>query len=113
MPGFTGHSLVPKAAAKIGIPFDELVERIVFLAFGAIGMSRRAAKKRPHIVRKSHKSRLSWNLSPAAWRRLVVGTLWVGALATVIWGAGRLDAHVASLSASDTRPHVVWDELPV
>lgn len=32
LPGFTSHSLVPKAAAHIGIPFDELVERLVFLA---------------------------------------------------------------------------------
>ena len=32
IPGFTNHSLVPKAAAKIGIPFDELVERLVRMA---------------------------------------------------------------------------------
>lgn len=32
LPGFTSHSLVPKAAARIGIPFDELVERLVFMA---------------------------------------------------------------------------------
>lgn len=32
LPGFTSHSLVPKAAAHIGIPFHELVERLVFLA---------------------------------------------------------------------------------
>lgn len=32
LPGFTSHSLVPKAAAKIGIPFDELVERLVRMA---------------------------------------------------------------------------------
>lgn len=32
LPGFTSHSLVPKAAAHVGIPFDELVERLVFLA---------------------------------------------------------------------------------
>lgn len=32
MPGFTSHSLVPKAAAKIGIPFGELVERLVRMA---------------------------------------------------------------------------------
>jgi D-alanine-D-alanine ligase len=32
IPGFTSHSLVPKAAAKIGIPFDELVERLVRMA---------------------------------------------------------------------------------
>ena len=29
IPGFTSHSLVPKAAAHAGIPFDELVERLV------------------------------------------------------------------------------------
>jgi D-alanine-D-alanine ligase len=32
IPGFTSHSLVPKAAARVGIPFDELVERLVFMA---------------------------------------------------------------------------------
>ncbi len=32
LPGFTSHSLVPKAAAKIGLPFDELVERLVRMA---------------------------------------------------------------------------------
>ena len=32
IPGFTSHSLVPMAAARIGIPFDELVERLVFMA---------------------------------------------------------------------------------
>ena len=32
LPGFTSHSLVPKAAAKHGIPFDELVERLVRMA---------------------------------------------------------------------------------
>ena len=32
LPGFTSHSLVPKAAAKAGIPFDELVERLIFMA---------------------------------------------------------------------------------
>jgi D-alanine-D-alanine ligase len=29
MPGFTSHSLVPKAAARIGISFEELTERLV------------------------------------------------------------------------------------
>ena len=29
IPGFTSHSLVPKAAARIGITFDELCQRIV------------------------------------------------------------------------------------
>lgn len=28
LPGFTSHSLVPKAALKVGIAFDELVERL-------------------------------------------------------------------------------------
>lgn len=32
LPGFTSHSLLPKAAARIGIAFDELVERLVRLA---------------------------------------------------------------------------------
>lgn len=32
IPGFTGHSLMPKAAAKAGIPFDSLVERLVEMA---------------------------------------------------------------------------------
>lgn len=32
MPGFTSHSLVPKAAARAGIPFDQLVERLVSMA---------------------------------------------------------------------------------
>ncbi|MEW6249425.1 MAG: D-alanine--D-alanine ligase [Planctomycetota bacterium] len=32
IPGFTTHSLVPKAAAHAGIGFDELVERLVFMA---------------------------------------------------------------------------------
>jgi len=32
IPGFTSHSLVPKAAAHVGICFDELVERLVLLA---------------------------------------------------------------------------------
>lgn len=29
LPGFTSHSLVPKAAAQVGIPFDELCDRLV------------------------------------------------------------------------------------
>ncbi|MCO6436951.1 MAG: D-alanine--D-alanine ligase [Phycisphaerae bacterium] len=29
IPGFTSHSLVPKAAARVGIEFDELCERLV------------------------------------------------------------------------------------
>ncbi len=32
LPGFTSHSLVPKAAARVGLPFDELVDRLVRLA---------------------------------------------------------------------------------
>jgi D-alanine-D-alanine ligase len=32
IPGFTDHSLVPKAAARAGIPFGRLCERIVGLA---------------------------------------------------------------------------------
>jgi len=32
LPGFTSHSLVPKAAARTGVAFDELVERLVRLA---------------------------------------------------------------------------------
>ncbi len=32
LPGFTGHSLVPKAAARAGVPFDELAERLVYMA---------------------------------------------------------------------------------
>ena len=34
IPGFTSHSLVPKAAARIGIGFDELCQRIVELSLG-------------------------------------------------------------------------------
>jgi len=34
LPGFTSHSLVPKAAARLGLEFDELVERLVFMALG-------------------------------------------------------------------------------
>ncbi|MGD8451420.1 MAG: D-alanine--D-alanine ligase [Phycisphaerae bacterium] len=32
IPGFTTHSLVPKAAARVGVSFDELVERLVRMA---------------------------------------------------------------------------------
>jgi D-alanine-D-alanine ligase len=32
LPGFTSHSLVPKAAARAGVPFDELVDRLVRMA---------------------------------------------------------------------------------
>lgn len=33
LPGFTSHSLLPKAANQVGISFDELIERLVFLAY--------------------------------------------------------------------------------
>jgi D-alanine-D-alanine ligase len=32
IPGFTSHSLVPKAAARVGVPFEELVDRLVRMA---------------------------------------------------------------------------------
>jgi D-alanine-D-alanine ligase len=32
LPGFTSHSLLPKAAAKVGISFEQLVERIARMA---------------------------------------------------------------------------------
>ncbi|RMF81904.1 MAG: D-alanine--D-alanine ligase [Planctomycetota bacterium] len=32
LPGFTSHSLLPKAAANAGVPFDELVDQLVRLA---------------------------------------------------------------------------------
>ena len=32
IPGFTSHSLVPKAAAHAGIPWHELVDRLLRLA---------------------------------------------------------------------------------
>lgn len=32
LPGFTSHSLVPKAAARAGVSFDDLVERLVRMA---------------------------------------------------------------------------------
>lgn len=32
IPGFTNHSLVPKAAARLRIGFDELVERLIWMA---------------------------------------------------------------------------------
>lgn len=31
LPGFTSHSLVPKAAARVGVSFDELCERLALL----------------------------------------------------------------------------------
>lgn len=35
IPGFTSHSLLPKAAAQAGLPFDELADKLVRMAFGA------------------------------------------------------------------------------
>ena len=32
IPGFTDHSLLPKAAARVGVPFDELVGRLLAMA---------------------------------------------------------------------------------
>lgn len=32
IPGFTSHSLLPKAAARVGISFDQLVDRIAMMA---------------------------------------------------------------------------------
>jgi D-alanine-D-alanine ligase len=32
IPGFTSHSLVPMAAARAGISFEELVDRLVMMA---------------------------------------------------------------------------------
>ncbi len=34
LPGFTSHSLLPKAAEKTGVPFDELCDRLARLALG-------------------------------------------------------------------------------
>jgi len=34
LPGFTDHSLLPKAAAHIGIPFTRLVEMLLQMAWG-------------------------------------------------------------------------------
>ena len=35
IPGFTGHSLLPKAASQIGLNFDGLCQRIIDLSLGA------------------------------------------------------------------------------
>ncbi len=43
IPGFTDHSLLPKAAAQAGIGFDELCERIVLLAVNRAAGAGRAA----------------------------------------------------------------------
>ena len=43
IPGFTSHSLIPKAAARLGITFAELCERAVHSALGAAGASARKA----------------------------------------------------------------------
>ncbi len=48
LPGFTSHSLVPKAAAHIGVSFEELCERLVFLA---------ATAAPPALPAKSRKGR--------------------------------------------------------
>ncbi len=37
IPGFTSHSLVPKSAARIGLGFDALCQRIIDLSFEARG----------------------------------------------------------------------------
>jgi D-alanine-D-alanine ligase len=37
IPGFTDHSLLPKAAAAAGIGFDELCQRIVDMALARAG----------------------------------------------------------------------------
>ena len=37
IPGFTSHSLLPKAAARAGIPFPQLCQRIVDLALNRKG----------------------------------------------------------------------------
>ena len=37
IPGFTSHSLLPKAAQRVGISFDQLCERIVRMAMGREG----------------------------------------------------------------------------
>lgn len=36
LPGFTSHSLVPKAAAHVGIGFDELCDRLVRMAYAEV-----------------------------------------------------------------------------
>ena len=43
MPGFTDHSLVPKAARHAGIAMEELVSRLVRSAIGRRGRPRAAA----------------------------------------------------------------------
>ena len=35
IPGFTSHSLVPKAAARVGLTFEQLCQRVVELSLGA------------------------------------------------------------------------------
>ena len=37
IPGFTSHSLVPKAAARIGLDFEQLCQRIVELSLAEMG----------------------------------------------------------------------------
>lgn len=53
MPGFTTHSLVPKAAAHAGIPFADLCQRLVRLAMrdaGDVPPARTAARRAPLAV---------------------------------------------------------------
>jgi D-alanine-D-alanine ligase len=48
MPGFTGHSLVPKAAAHAGIKFTELCARLAWLALrDAAATVKQAAREEP------------------------------------------------------------------
>ncbi len=44
IPGFTSHSLVPKAAGRAGLSFGRLCERIVALAWARGGLHARAGK---------------------------------------------------------------------
>jgi D-alanine-D-alanine ligase len=48
MPGFTGHSLVPKAAAQAGIAFTDLCERLARMALrDAAPTTKQAAREEP------------------------------------------------------------------
>jgi D-alanine-D-alanine ligase len=40
MPGFTDHSLVPKAARHAGMPMEDLVTRLVRAALGRAALGR-------------------------------------------------------------------------
>jgi hypothetical protein len=44
IPGFTSHSLLPMAAERAGVPFDQLVGRLLELALARSSM--RAARSR-------------------------------------------------------------------